>query len=408
MKDKISKTKMLGIVQKIITFLFLFIVFIVFCVYKLNMKTQITYTVINGYIEKIADAKSYVLKNENVITVDKDKTFIPIVQETKRVAKDETIAIYKNNTYDNYLKNINELDDSIETLVKDLPTTYSADISKINAQIEVLTEKSNLVNSYVKMQEFKSKLDELSYKKISLFSELSPAGSKIRELIEKRKKIEEEYKNSESNIKSTIPGIVSYKIDGLEENIDFKNILDYSIEDFEEMIEKYDATQSSNVGIKIVNNYKAYLLVKTPISETNDGFMQEDKKYTLRLVEEDSKEVSSYLRKIIKKDEYNYLVFEITNYIENLVDIRTTSIEIVWNRVDGMAVLKKAIKKKENEKYDYVTLVNGGQLIEIPIKILSSSDTVCIVENLTSSEKEELGITTNATLELYDVLAVDE
>ena len=174
------------------------------------------------------------------------------------------------------------------------------------------------------------------------------------------------------------------------------------------MIEKYDATQSSNVGIKIVNNYKAYLLVKTPISETNDGFMQEDKKYTLRLVEEDSKEVSSYLRKIIKKDEYNYLVFEITNYIENLVDIRTTSIEIVWNRVDGMAVLKKAIKKKENEKYDYVTLVNGGQLIEIPIKILSSSDTVCIVENLTSSEKEELGITTNATLELYDVLAVDE
>ena len=49
MKDKISKTKMLGIVQKIITFLFLFIVFIVFCVYKLNMKTQITYTVINGY-----------------------------------------------------------------------------------------------------------------------------------------------------------------------------------------------------------------------------------------------------------------------------------------------------------------------------------------------------------------------
>ena len=63
MKDNISKTKMLGIVQKIITFLFLFIVFIVFCVYKLNMKTQITYTVINGYIEKIADAKSYVLKN---------------------------------------------------------------------------------------------------------------------------------------------------------------------------------------------------------------------------------------------------------------------------------------------------------------------------------------------------------
>ena len=212
MKDKISKTKMLGIVQKIVTFLFLFIVLIVFCVYKLNMKTQVTYTVINGYIEKIADAKSYVLKTENVITVDKDKTFIPIVQETKRVARDETIAIYKNNTYDNYLKNINELDDSIETLVKDLPTTYSSDISKINSQIEALTEKSNLVNSYVKMQEFKSKLDELSYKKISLFSELSPAGSKIRELIEKRKKIEEEYKNSESNIKSTIPGIVSYKI----------------------------------------------------------------------------------------------------------------------------------------------------------------------------------------------------
>ncbi len=408
MNNKISKTKALGIIQRVTVILIIIIAIFIFVIYKITVKPQVTYTVINGYVEKIIDTKSYILKNESTIDYEKNNSFIPIIEEGKRAAKNEVIAIYKNADYDNYLNQINELDASIETLIKDLPVTYSADISKINAEIEGLTEKSIALNSYVKMQEYKTKLDELSYKKITVLSDLSPTGSKIRELIKSRKKLEDNYKNSKNNIKTTKSGVVSYKIDNLENIFDFDKIMEFKEDDIESIIEKYNSNISNEFGIKIIDNFNAYLLVKVQRTESDDNYIKIDKKYNLKLTDEENKEITAVLRKKIIKDDNNYLLFEINNYIEELIDLRTTGVEIVWEKTEGMAVLKKAILKSDDGNYDYVVLVNGGQFLQIPIKIISSSDTVCIVENLSSEEKEQLGITTNAVLELYDILVVQE
>lgn len=408
MKEKMSRTKAFKIKQNI----FFGVIFVSIVggivLYKFTLKPQITYTVINGYVEKVDDTTAALIKQESVLELRKDSSAIPVVEQGKRAAKDEVLAVYKSEDYDEYLSKINEMDESIASLVKDLPTTYSLDITNIQNEISSVTKNAYGENSYLKMQEYKSMLDELSYRKVNTLSELSPAGSKIRELIEERKELENQNKMSGDNIKASVSGVVTYKIDGLENIVDFSKVEELSSDKIDEIWGKYKENNINNFGIKIINNYSAYLITKVPRGE-NDKYIKEGSVYKLKLNgNNNNNTLEGTLIKNIQTDQFNYSIFHISNGIEDLIDNRLLDVEIIWNREEGMAVLKNAIKRNTEDTYYYVTLVNGGQYMDIPIKIVSSSDTVCIVTNFSKEERESLNITTTSTLQMYDVLVVQE
>lgn len=408
MKEIISKEKLIKKKRYIIVVCVLIVVVIVgiFC-YKKFFNPKQTYTVINGYVEQISESDGILLKKETVLEMDKQNSAIPIIEQDKRVAKDEIIAIYKNEGYDEYLKQIESIDSDIQTLVKDLPITYSVEVANIDSQISELTKEAVGTNSYLKMQEYKTKIDELSYKKIVILGQLSPAGSKIREIIGKREEIEKNSKESSNNIKAPLSGVVSYKIDELENVANIDNILKYTGEQFDKIFDEYSQSNKNQFGIKIVNNFSAYFVVKVPVGE-NDQYIKVNSKYTLKTIDKEPLTFSGTIVRKIDSEEYYYIIFSINNGIESIIDKRSLSLDIIWNREEGMAVLKEAIKRSEDDRYDYVTLVTGGRYVKIPVNIVSSSDSICIVENLTSEEKETLGIETNYVVSLYDVLLIEK
>ena len=150
---------------------------------------------------------------------------------------------------------------------------------------------------------------------------------------------------------------------------------------------------------------RKYLAIKIPIDE-NDKYIKEDKNYIIKTNEKESVEFTGKLVKSLKSDNDNYLLFEITDNIESLVDHRTVNLEIIWDKTVGMAILKDAIRRNEQDTYDYVIVVNGGEYLNVPIKIINSSEGICIVENLKPEEKEKLGITDNNKINLYDILVI--
>lgn len=374
--------------------------------YKVIFKSKSTYTVINGYVEKISDTVGMVLKDETIIELKNNTSAVPVVEQGKRVSKNDVIATYKSSSYEKYLSQIEQIDNDIQTLVKDLPITYSVDVSNIEREISEITKQSRKTTSYLKMQEYKSKVDELAYKKVIILGQLSPAGSKIRELIEKRQKIEEENKHSNDNIKAIRSGIVTYKLDSLENELDINNVLNLTISELDDIFEKYSNNNLNNFGIKVVNNFLVYFVVKIPTGEY-DEYIKEGRIYTLKTNDKKSIEFSSELVKSIKDDKNNYLIFAIDNGIENIVDHRSINLEIIWDKKEGMAVLKDAIKRNEQDTYDYVTVVNGGEYLHVPVKIISSNEGICIVDNFTNEEKKELGIEDNKNkISLYDILVI--
>lgn len=376
-------------------------------IYKKYLNVKTTYTIVNGYVEKATDTLGMIIKDETVVNLNKKEVAIPITEQNKRVTKGGIVAIYKNDKYDEYLKSVEDLDKTIQTLIVDLPASYSNDVSSLDLQIVELAKKARSETSYIKMQEYKSKIDELSYKKVIILGQRSPEGSKVRELIKQREEIEKNNMYlSTDNILAPVSGIVTYKLDGLENLINFDNILNLDTTKIEDTFLKYKSNNVSNFGIKIIDNYNAYILVREKKGE-NDEFIQIDKSYTLKFGEKDINNITAKLIKLVNGKDYNYVIFKVENGIESLVDLRTISVEVVWKKVFGMAIPKSAIKKNEEKGYSYVTLVYGTQYIDVPIKIEIESDNTCIVDNLTKEEKEKLGISTSYVLDLYDKLVIE-
>ena len=373
--------------------------------YKRFFKRAEVYTIVNGHVEKLIETQAVIVKQEQVVELKNTNAIIPLTEQGQRVRKTESIAIYKDDKYQEYIDKINDLDKQIEVLIKDLPEVYSNDIAYIESQIELISKKARKTTSYIKMQEYKTKVDDLSNKKITLLGELSPSGSKVRELIESRKKIEESYKNSSDNVRAPISGCITYKLDGVENLVDINKINSYSKEEVDDIFDKYKGNLSNDFGIKIVNNFIAYVVIKAP----NNEYMKEGNVYSMLFSDKAELKENVVLSKIINFDEENkYCVFKITNGIEKLIDSRIENVEVIWTKKSGMAVPLNSINLRENSNIGEVTIIKNGDYVNVPIKISLSNDNMAIVENLTDEEREQSSIDNKNNLEIYDQVVIKE
>lgn len=391
---------------KIIILILAIVIFFIFFLNKDALKKKTIYTIVNGTIERSQETNLYLLKKESLVEYNKSLPVISIIDQGKRTSKLETIATYKSNSYDDYQNQIAQVDKQIQLLIKDLPATYSADITNIEDKILSYAKEAQSTTSYVKMQECKAKLDELAYRKIIVLANSTPDSSAIRDLINKREELVKLSKEASDVINAPISGIVTYKIDGLENTYDYNDIEDYDIQKYNEIISKYDTATSSEFGIKVVDNYSVYLLLKTKRDE-NEQYIAENNRYRIRITDFENTTYYSQLIKLTQDEEYNYCLFKISNEIDNIVDYRKLSCEVVWKTQSGMAIPTNAIYKDEEKGYDYVLMVYGAEYIRVPINIVASSDSIVIADNLEKEEIESLGLDPTFKIELYDQLVIE-
>jgi len=385
--------------KNIVVIIVAVICLVVICaiIYECVIQKSQTYTVVNGYVEKSSNVQGIVIKQEKVIDINNNNAIIPLVEQGERIRKTESVALYKDNNYQEYISKINDLDKQIETLIKDLPQNYSNDITYIESQIELLGKQARKTTSYIKIQEYKTKIDELTSQKITILGELSPSGSKVRELIDTRKNIEENYKSSANNIKSSMAGCVTYKIDGLEGITDTSKVLNYTKNEIDDIFSKYRSNTSSDFGIKIVDNFNAYIIVKVQ----NNEYIKSGSNIYIKFTDKSNVKENAILTKVVDIDEDNkYCIISMSNGIEKLIDSRCENIEIIWTRKSGMAVPLNAITV-DSSNIGKVTTIKNGDYQEVPIKISLSNDNIAIVDNLTDEERKNNGIENKNTLLFY-------
>lgn len=385
-------------------------IILVFCIIyfsKMELNRKTTYTIVNGNIESSEETNLYLIKKETIIEYDKNQAITSIVDQGKRAAKYEAVATYQNDSYSDYQNQIAQIDKQIQTLVKDLPLTYSADISNIDSKIRKYSNEVQKTTSYLKMQEYKSKLDSLAYKKITILANASPDSSAIRDLVSKRENLVNLSKTSNNTIYTSVAGVVTYKLDGIENAISYKEVENYNISELEKLISSCDENTSSEFGIKIIDNFGAYLLVKTK-SGTNDKYIKQGKNYKIRVSDLENLTLTAKLVRNINEGEYNYSIFSIYNEIDNLVDYRKLSCEVVWNTVSGMAVPLNSIYTEETQGYEYVLMVYGTDYVKVPINIIAKSDSIALVENVSEDEYKKYNLDSTFKLELYDELIIEK
>lgn len=390
----------------VILFILAVIFFFVYTFTKEGMRRLTTYTVVEGVIEIGDQTTMYLAKNETIIDYDKSTPITALVEQGKKASKNEAVATYQNESYGEYLKQIEDIDSQIQTLVKDLPATYSSDLTNVEAKILTYAKEIQHTTSYSKIQEYKTKMDELAYKKITILANSSPDSSAIRDLLNQREELVKLSKSSDNTISTPVSGIVTYKLDGLEDKIDFTNLRNFSSTDINSLIESYSSSSNNEFGIKVIDNFNVYLIAKTPVGDSSD-YIVEGRNYKIRIADIENQVVTVTLVKNIQDGEYNYSIFKMNNDVDNVVDFRAMSCEIIWKSYSGLAVPLTSISRNEEKGYDYVKMVFGTKYVEVPINIVRKSDSIAIVSNFTKEQYQEFGLEKECTVELYDELVIE-
>ena len=363
------------------------IAYIISAVYLLIAHPTDTYVISQGTITQEDENVGYIIRDEKVEKNENYKNGIyAIATEGQRVAINEPIFRYYSDTEKQITTQINEINYKIQDILEKDKKVTSADIKAIENQIEAKIEKINTLNNYQEIIEYKKNIDTLISKKISFIGDVTE-NKEIKSLIKERNTLENKFKNNTEYQRAPKSGIVSYRIDGLEETLSpekFNQLNEQYLENLE--LKTGQIISASNDGGKVIDNFKCYIAMTLNSKEAMEAKVND--KVKLRISNEDEEDA-----KIIQINEESgkrTIIFQVDRMTEDLINHRKISIDVIWWDVTGLKVPNQALTE-ENGLY-YVTRNKAGVQAKILVKVKKQTDKYSIIESYKNEELQELGL----------------
>lgn len=359
----------------------------------------------NGSLKFEERAEGYILRNENVLQGENYKNgMVQIISEGQKVAKNKPVFRYYSNGEEDLLSQIDMLDNEINAEMESSGLTiFSTDITNLETQIEKIADSMYRMNDLEEIQDKISELNSYISKKTKIAGALSPADSYVKTLIEQRNQLESNLTNGSEIIIAPVSGVVSYRIDGLEEILSVTDFGYLSTEFLEKLDTKSGAIIAPNTEKgKVVNNFSCF--IACPMNTEKASVANIGDEVILRLPSGD--EVNASIEYIVQeKDDKRVLVFKIKDAIEGLIEYRQVPVDIIWWSYNGLKISNSAIL--EENDMNYVERTKAGYKEKIYIKISRQNDTYSIVKNYTDEELQAVGfdseyIKNRTELNLYD------
>ncbi len=403
MKNKQRKKVIISIIT------ILLICYLVYTIYLLVKQPTDIFTVEEGKVYLEETDIGYIIRDEQVVKGENYKNGMEQIKtEGEKAAKDESIFRYYSKNEDDLIKKIAELDEKIQEVMsaqKNLPTS---DVILIENQIDEKVEELNNLTDVTKMSECKKEINELVTKKANIIGEKSPSGSYLKQLEEQRTALENELNSGAEYITAPRSGIVSYKVDGLEETLTPQNFSTLSKEYLESLnLKTGKIIATSDESGKIINNFECYIATISTSEEAKKA--QIGDKVQIRL--SNNVEIDAKIEYLSQENEDEVLiVLEIDRQIEELTNYRKISFDLIWWSYSGLKVPNQAII--EQDGLHYVVRNRAGYLNKILVNVKKQNDKYSIVSNYTTDELRELGLTdsqivNNKTLYVYDEIVLN-
>ncbi len=390
-KKNIKKRK-LKINKKRIVFA-IFIVtslYICYTVFLLIKQPTDTFTIEQGEVYQEETDIGYMIRNEQVIKGENYANGMEKIKaEGEKTAKGESIFRYYSKNEEKLKKQIEDLDTKIQDVMASETGIYSSDMKIIENQIDEKVKEIRNIVDVSKLEEEKKEIDELVTKKAKIAGDLSPKGSYLNQLIAERSKYESELNSGAEYIKATESGIVSYRVDGLEDKLTPNNFSELTKKYLEELDLKTGKIVATNEEEgKIIDAFTCYIATISNSQEAKKAKVGDKVKIRLSNNIEITAQIN-YLAK--QEDESMLIILKFNEQISELSNYRKISFDLIWWEYQGLKVPNQAIAK-END-LDYVVRNRAGYLDKNLIKIIKKNDDYSIITPYSTEELKELGLT---------------
>lgn len=405
-KKKVNNKKVI-----VISLLLLILaIYLIYVIYLLIKQPTNVFTIEEGKLYKEETDIGYVIRHETVVKGNNYKNGLEqIITEGERAAVNENIFRYYSTNEESLKNKIAELDTKIQEAMTEVNNQLpNSDMKLLEDQIDKQIENINKVTDMAKLEEEKKEIDDLVTKKARIAGDASPQGSYLRELIEERKGYESELNSGAEYVKAPMSGIVSYRVDGLEDVLTPDNFDSLSKEYLESLnLSTGKIVATSNEAGKVIDNFYCYIATITSSDEAKNASVGDNVKVRLS----NNEEVEAEITNIIKEDDGDIiLVLRLTEQIEELINYRKITFDLIWWDDSGLKVPNQAIVKENG--LNYVVRNRAGYLNRILVKVERQGDKYSIISSYKTEELKELGISDEEIanykkISLYDEILIN-
>ena len=402
-KQKLNKLKLL-----LTTFLLAIMsIYIIISIINLVKNPSSTFIVKNGKISKEETDTGYIIREETVLQGQNYKNGMEqISYEGSRVAKGESIFRYYTSGENNLKDKIKSLDLKIQEAIENNNDELTlADTKLLDKQISEKLSNINQLNNIQTIQETKKEINDYVKKKAKIAGELSPSGSYLKKLIDERSSYENELNSGSEYITSPVSGIVSYRVDGLENILTTTDFSKYNKKFFTDLnLKTGQIISTSNETGKIINNFICYIACTSRTEEANSAEVGDKVKITLP----SSKTVDATIEYITRENDAEVtIILSFTEGINELLLYRKINFDIIWWDSTGYKIANSAIITENN--LNYVIRTKAGYLEKVLVKVTKKGEDYSIVTNYSTSEIKDLEVSNKAktSIMLYDELIIE-
>ena len=412
-ENKITKKKVNR--KKIIIYiaLVLILIYLAYAVYLLVRQPTDKVTVEKGTLYLEETDIGYIIRNEQVVKGNNYKNGMErIKNEGEKTAKDDSIYRYYSKNEEKLKEQIAELDTKVQEALQGQTSIDStlklADIKLLENQLDEKIALLSKTSDISKITEYKKQINDIISKKAKLTGESSSAGTYLKQLYNQRTKLEEQLNSGAEYIKAPESGIVSYKVDGLEETLTPNNFSTLSKEFLEKLKIKTGQLIATNDECgKIIDSSKCYIATISDSEQARKTSVGDSVKVRLS----SNKVIKSTVVYVSQENEEETLiVLEINKQISELANYRKISFDLIWWNESGLKVPNQAIV--EENGINYVVRNRAGYLDKIAVKVTKKNDKYSIVTNYSTNELKELGfsstdINSMKSISIYDELILN-
>lgn len=389
----------------IITVIILVIIYAIYLVAKFVNNPTSTFIVANGELSKEETAIGYIVRDETVVKGSNYKNGMEkIKNEGEKVAKGDSIFRYYSVGEEGLKEKIANLNTEIQKVMESEKRVFPSDIKLLDSQIESELNSVYSVNSIQKIKEYKKSISSAITKKAKISGDYSPAGSKLKELLNQKEEYEKQLNEGAEYIQATESGIVSYRVDGLEESLKSSNFANLNKEFLNNLTIKTGETIASSEEMgKIINNFQCYIVFNLDSDEARSAKVGDSINIRIQNYGEAKANITNV---IDEKDGSKTITIEISRNVENLISYRKISFDVIWWSAKGFRIPTNAIK--EVNGLSYVVRDRNGYYNKMLIKILKENDEYCIVRQYKTEELKELGFTNEQIYNMKNIALYDE
>lgn len=397
--------------KKVIIYLVfvLVLVYLVYAVYLLVKEPTDKVMVEKGTLYLEETDIGYVIRDEQVVKGDNYKNGMEqIKNEGEKTAKGESIYRYYSKNEENLKTQISELDSKIQEALKGQTGIFSSDIKMLENQLDEKIEILSEITDISKMVEYKKQINDIITKKAKLSGETSASGSYLKQLYNQRAELENQLNSGAEYIEAPVSGIVSYKVDGLEETLTPNNFSTLNKKFLENLnLKTGQLIATSDECGKIIDSSRCYIATISYSEKAKNA--QLDDNVQVRL--SNNKLIDAKIAYISQENEEETLIIlQINKQINELSNYRKISFDLIWWSDTGLKVPNKAIV--EQDGLNYVVRNRAGNFEKVLVKVKRKNDKYSIVSNYSTSELEKLEIdkekiTSTKSISIYDELVLN-